>query len=159
MTTSARCPTCGAETSTTVAERSLSVSGLSFIGSLPAARCDSCDTSTFAYADLERFELEVASALVNRGVRSAEAFRFVRKALGLRGADAAALLGVSAETISRWENGKLRPDTNAIAVLGGLVADRLAGRSTMLDRLRALADPKPVEGPIRVEVETVHRSA
>ncbi len=144
MARASRCPSCGSTTVATVADRSLSIAGLSFVGSLPAARCTACEEVAFEYADLERFDLEVARALVDHGVRSPEAFRFVRKALGMRGADAAELLGVSAETVSRWENGKLRPDTNAIAVLGSLVADRLAGSSATLDRLRALADPKPV---------------
>lgn len=129
------------------------------MASLPAVRCTSCANAAFEYSDLERFDLEVARALVDHGVRSPEAFRFMRKALSLRGADAAELLGVSAETVSRWENGKLRPDTNAIVVLGGLVADRLAGTSATLERLRALADPKPVEGPIRLAVAVDRRSA
>jgi transcriptional regulator with XRE-family HTH domain len=65
----------------------------------------------------------------------------MRKALGLRAADLAGLLGVAAETVSRWETGQRDVDRGALALVGGLVVDRLEGSTATLDRLRALAKP------------------
>lgn len=54
-------------------------------------------------AELGRFELLAAAALARHGVCTSEAFKFIRKSLGMRATDLGAVLGVAPETISRWE--------------------------------------------------------
>lgn len=130
-----------------------SIDGVEFVGSLPVARCIECGEATFEFEDLARFDLEVARSLLAHGIRGPAALKFVRKSLGLKGVEAAELLSISHETLSRWENGKIRPDANALAVLAALVADALAGETTTRDRLRALASPKKPENPVRVVVD------
>jgi len=81
-------------------------------------------------------------------VLSGEAFRFMRKAAGLRAKELAELLDVTPETISRWEKEHRQPDRKAMMVLGDLVLDRLKGEETALDRLRALGSERQAVGPI-----------
>ncbi|MBX3249581.1 MAG: type II toxin-antitoxin system MqsA family antitoxin [Myxococcales bacterium] len=148
-----KCPSCGASMRRATQDVSRSIDSLVFEASLPAAECPECGETTFEFQDLARFDLEVAQSLLEHGARSPATLKFVRKALGLKGVEAADLLSISHETLSRWENGKIRPDLNAVAVLGGLVSDALAGQSTMRDRLRALATPKLPANPIRLRIE------
>ena len=54
-----------------------------------------------------------------------------------RGAEPARL-GVTPETISRWENGHNEADRAVWATLALLVDDHHAGRTATLDRLRGL---------------------
>jgi transcriptional regulator with XRE-family HTH domain len=87
-----------------------------------------------------------------RGLRDGHALEFVRKALGLRAAELAALLDVSAETVSRWENGHRAAERSVWNTLADLAADRLAGKTTTLERLRALAEPHLPKQPIRLKL-------
>ena len=45
-------------------------------------------------------------------------------------------------TISRWENGQREVDWPEFMVMGFLVDDKLAGRTTVLARAKALAEPQ-----------------
>jgi putative zinc finger/helix-turn-helix YgiT family protein len=118
-----------------------SVDGVSFEGKLPAAVCKNCGEAYFVADVLDRFELGIAAELARMGRCTPQAFRFMRKALGLSGIALAALLGVEPETVSRWENGARRLDQAVFALLGGLVADRLDGRDGTRARLEALRKP------------------
>jgi hypothetical protein len=51
-------------------------------------------------------------------------------------------MNVAAETISRWENGQREVDWPEFMLLGFLVDDRLANRTTVLSRAKALAEPR-----------------
>jgi DNA-binding transcriptional regulator YiaG len=127
----------------------LEVSGIRFAGELAAKLCDACNEALLSAAELERFELAVAERLAALGVRTGESFKFMRKALGLRAVDLAALLDVASETVSHWETGK--PEARAFALLGSMVMDRLAGSERTVDSLRVLASDK--RRPTRVRVQ------
>jgi putative zinc finger/helix-turn-helix YgiT family protein len=149
------CPTCHEHTlERTTADDSITVAGHTFTASLPAHACPGakCDEIVFDAASIQRFELVVARALADAGQQSGEAFRFMRKSLGLRAIDLAELLGVAAETISRWETGERDVDRVAFALLGDAVAEQLEGRTRALDFLRALSKPKRLAKAVRVEV-------
>ncbi len=144
-----KCPTCEkGKLSKGADERLLVISGITFAAKLPALLCDSCGESIMEGEDLQRFENQVARALVDLGEHTGEAFRFVRKVQGLSAVALAELLDVTPSTLSRWENGE--PDPNAFALLGGLFTDRMAGRTDTLDHLRALRSK--ARKPKRVEV-------
>jgi len=100
----------------------------------------------------QRFELLAARWLADDGARSAEAFRFMRKALGLQAVALAELLDSTPETISRWEHGKRPVDARAFALLGVMVADRIAGRNDTRARLEALRSPSKVPHTVTLEV-------
>ena len=120
----------------------ITVGGVEFAGEVPGGRCSSCDASTVNGEASARFELQVAAELAPRGLRSGEAFRFMRKALGMKAAELAEVMNVAAETLSRWENGQREVDWPEFMVLGFLVDDKLAGRTTVLARAKALAEPQ-----------------
>jgi putative zinc finger/helix-turn-helix YgiT family protein len=137
-----QCPTCQGrrwKRGSTVLK--ITVDGVTFEGKVAAAVCAKCGEAIIEGATLEGFELAIATELASRGVCTPAAFRFVRKALGLRGVDLAELLGVEPETVSRWENGARALDRSAFALLGALVADRIAGRNDTRLRLEALRKP------------------
>jgi hypothetical protein len=58
------------------------------------------------------------------------------------------LFSVDRGTVSRWENATLRVDRSAFVVLGGLVMERLSGRSDTLSRLKAVQKPCPVSNQV-----------
>lgn len=118
-----------------VAERML-------ITTVAGSRCGACGEDYVGARDVERFELVAARTLAEAGEGSGEAFKLMRKALGLRGSDLAKLLGVAAETISRWENGKHAVERATLAVMAALLADRLEGSTRTQDALHAMARPR-----------------
>jgi len=132
-------------------EHSRKVAGVTFAVELPAWLCGACDESLVDLGDLERFELRVAKWLADAGTRTPETFRFMRKALRLRAIDLGELLNVTPETISRWERGGLPVEHRALALLGGLVADKLAGRQETQARLLALRSPAEVPSTVRLD--------
>ena len=145
-----KCVMCGAKKlSAGETTHDFTVSGVKFVvEEVPAEVCASCDESYVANGDLERAELTIAAELARRGMRTGEAFRFMRKALGLKSNALAELFDLQPETVSRWEKGTQTLDPRAFALLGSVVVDRLAGREQLaLERLRALR--APVKAPRR----------
>jgi YgiT-type zinc finger domain-containing protein len=113
-----------------------------FAGTAPATRCAQCGETYVPVEVGERFEREVARVLAEHGVADPDVFRFTRRVIGLRAVDLAVLLGVTPETLSRWENGRSAIDRSTFAALGGLLEDLLEGTTRMRDRLQALARPR-----------------
>jgi putative zinc finger/helix-turn-helix YgiT family protein len=103
----------------------VTVDGTRFFAKLPGLVCDNCKEEYIDAPVLGRFEVRVAFELAHRGKMSAEAFRFMRTAIGLPSKDLAKMLGVKPETISRWEHGKRELDRCAFALLGGLVCEHV----------------------------------
>lgn len=119
----------------------VTVAGVEFAAELPGRRCPTCGYSTVNGPAAVHFELLVAAELVKRGLRSGESFKFMRKALGMKATEIAAAFNVAPETVSRWETGQREVDWPEFMLLGFLVDDKLAGRTTTLTRLQALAEP------------------
>lgn len=136
-----RCVQCKGLLERVERDERLDVAGRTFIARLPAYSCSSCGEVLVSGALLARFELAAASALAQEGPIHGESFRFLRKALGMRAMDLAALLGVTPETVSRWESGKHELDRSTWATVGALVLDHLDQRNTTQERLRALLRP------------------
>lgn len=141
-----QCVKCNSALSATEVREEVTVAGATFSGAVPAHRCEACGEVYIAADDGMRFDLRVARELGTRGAATGDAFKFMRKALGLRAADLAGLLGVAAETISRWERGERPVDRAALTVVGALVADKLEGRATTMKLLKAQQEPQAVEG-------------
>jgi DNA-binding transcriptional regulator YiaG len=126
------------------------VAGHTFVAELPTRMLEGQLVVDFKV--LEAFELAVARKLADSGESAGEAFRFMRKAIGLPATELAELLGVARETISRWENGERPVDRGALAVLGGLVEDRCNGTTSTRDRLQAIAKPPKLAKTVEVAV-------
>ncbi|HEY3545335.1 MAG TPA: type II TA system antitoxin MqsA family protein [Propionicimonas sp.] len=134
-----RCVNCGATklTASTV-EHKIRVGRRSFAVTVPAAVCAACGESYVAGDDLAHAELDVAARVARGGSTDGAAFRFMRKALGLRAAEVAEALAVRAETVSRWETGKTPVDRAAFLALAAMVDEAIHGGTTIHDILRAL---------------------
>lgn len=124
----------------TVLERT--IAGRDFELSVPCAVCPECDEEYIDAAEVQRFELHAARQLALHGPFEGEALRYMRKALGLPGAELAGLLGVTPESVSRWEHDKLSFDRRTFALVGLMVLDRVEGRSTVTDVLRGLGQDR-----------------
>lgn len=116
-----------------------------------ATRCGRCGEFFLDGADLRRAELLAAGEAMARGLRDGGTLKFVRKALGLRASELGDLLDVSPETISRWENGHRAAERSVWNTLADLVADKLRGTRTTLDRLAA-PEPRIPREPVRLRL-------
>jgi putative zinc finger/helix-turn-helix YgiT family protein len=126
--------------------------GVIFTAQLPALVCEVCGESSYAGEDLRRFELAVARKLADLGEPNGEAFRLMRKSIGVKAVELAQLLNVAPETLSRWENGKLAMDEGAFLILGDLVEDHCTGNLRTLQRLKALREPRAPK-PSHISIE------
>ncbi len=134
-----RCPSCKAsELQKGMGREEIEVGIHVFGAQLEGYHCNCCGEVVIRLSELGRFERGIAGWLAREGVLSGEAFRFMRKAVGLRAKELAELLDVTPETISRWEKEHRQPERKAMMVLGDLVLDRLKGEGTALKRLRLL---------------------
>jgi YgiT-type zinc finger domain-containing protein len=146
-----RCYKCkGEKLEKEMVEERVKIGARTFVGMLPVTRCSSCGEETFAGPDLEALDLTISGELARHGEISADAFSFMRRALGVRAMDLAEFLDVTPETVSRWEHDRQPIDRGAIALLSAMVVDRLEGRTTTIDRLRALLKPEPLPRLVRL---------
>lgn len=147
------CVQCGAKGAFSKTEVDLAreVDGRKFSAKVPAETCGACGEDYFDGVVLDAFERALARRLVIDGASGELALRFMRKVMGMRAIDLAALLRVAPETISRWENGAQVPDRNSVALLGTLVLDWLDGKTSTIERLRALDSPPASDVPVYLQ--------
>jgi putative zinc finger/helix-turn-helix YgiT family protein len=146
-----KCINCGkAELIRGAVPLAVTVAGVEFTTELPGRRCPACGYSTANGPAALRFELLVAAELVKRGLRSGASFKFMRKALGMKAIEVAEAFNVAPETISRWENDQRAIDWPEFMLLGFLIDDKLAGRTTTLSRLKALGEPAQEEDRVMI---------
>ena len=150
---------CGGGLVASIGEERIDAGGVTFAADVPHNACSTCGERYLAADDLERLELAAAVELARIGRRTGSALRFMRKALGFRAKDLAALLGVAPETFSRWETGEREPDAHAFALVGGLAADRLDGSERTASLLRAAREPATSAPVVAVRLELAHRAA
>lgn len=128
------------------------VAGIEFTAELAALKCAKCGEEYVSDETLKGFELAVAIELGSHGKATPDALKFMRKALGMRAVDLAGLLGVTADTVSRWERGAVPIDAVVFAVLGFLALDARDGKSTMLEFLKAHQEQWTPREPVKVKV-------
>jgi putative zinc finger/helix-turn-helix YgiT family protein len=148
-----RCEKCKSERIRRVqVAETLTVGKAEFDGTVDGFRCEACGEEYLDGPDTGRFELMVAAWLAEHGVATREAFRFMRKAIGLSAAELAGLLDVTPETVSHWETGKREVPRNAVALLESVVLEHSGGSTTTLDRLRILREGPKVAKPMRIRL-------
>lgn len=123
-----------------------------FSTTIPGLVCDACDESVADLRDGERFDLAVAD-LLSEATPTGDSFRFLRKVAGMRAKDLARMLGVTGDTISRWENGKHAIDRAAFFVLGMVVREKREGRTAMLDLLTRGELPRPLADHVEIDLD------
>jgi len=155
-----RCPSCKKSNltkGTTTLERTFpfrSGKVRAVVDNVPALVCHGCGEALVTGEDLGRAELIAASRLIDAGARSGALLSWTRRALGLLATDLAALLGITAETVSRWENDRVEPEPAVWNVIADLVDDRLEGRTRTQDRLRTAAvSTGSFKAPVTVRFE------
>ena len=88
-------------------------------------RCGTCGDHEVVIPHIERLHEALAMAVVKHEARlNGSKIRFLRKYLGYSGVDFAALIGVSPETVSRWENKKETMGPSAERLLRTLVVHK-----------------------------------
>ena len=122
------------------------------VSGVASVKCGSCRESFLDGPDLARAELLAAGEAIARGLRGGATLKFVRKALGLRAVELGELLDVSAETVSRWENGHRAAERSVWNTLADLVTDKLGGKTATLERLKAPAKPQIPKQPVRLRL-------
>lgn len=149
-----RCPHCQSAGRWTdkALEASREVSSHRFVAMLPARECTVCGRAQFDAEAERRFALAVARQIADSGLATGEAFRFMRKAIGMRATELAELLDLAPETISRWETEKRAVDRGALALMANLVRDLMDGRNTTIEGLRTLKTPRTLGATVRVDL-------
>jgi putative zinc finger/helix-turn-helix YgiT family protein len=128
-----------------VVEETVVVGGLRFTAEVQGDECPACGECYLSGETVRALEQGVAEALARGGIGTADAFRYMRKVIGLKALEVAGLFGVAPETVSRWENGERRPEPRAVKGLGALVVEHLAGRTDLLDYLQTVGPAKSAE--------------
>jgi putative zinc finger/helix-turn-helix YgiT family protein len=101
------------------------------------SRCPKCGEYEVAIPRSEDLHRVIATAVARRrGRLQAPEVRFLRRWLGWSGADFAKHMGVSAETVSRWESGAQRMGATADRLLRLMVASREPERDYSLELLK-----------------------
>lgn len=143
-----RCFACKSENLEKISKLlSRTVAGRTFEAMVPATQCVQCGDGGYEITDLLEFDRAIAKELASSGEMSAEAFRFMWRGAGFEAREIAELLDVTPETISRWSQGKLPIERQPFMLLASLVLDKLEGRTTTADRLRATHRPDPNADP------------
>jgi putative zinc finger/helix-turn-helix YgiT family protein len=94
-----------------------------WLAGVRVSQCPGCGETAVSIPAVEQLHLAIASVLVSKPQRLAPPeIRFLRKYLGLSGVDFAAHMGVTPESVSRWENGAMEMSTTAERLLRHLVA-------------------------------------
>jgi hypothetical protein len=96
----------------------------------------------------------MASELARAGLVEREGFRFVRNAIWLRAVDLAQILGVSPNTVTRWEVGIRTLDQEAAAFVAKLVLDAVGEKKEYNETIHATEDQKNIPKSTGAKVQT-----
>lgn len=140
------CTDCGAVLKTKRENYKYDASGLPGITlvDVEVSRCTKCGETEVTIPNVEALHRTLAVSLIARRERlSPHEIRFLRKYLGLSGGDFAEHIGVSPETVSRWEQGKKPMGATADRFLRWLVATRDPISHYPLAMLKEVANKNP----------------
>lgn len=151
-----KCPQCGHPMKTARENYLYKESGLpsvTLVG-IEVSRCPSCGEHEAVIPRIEQLHRAIATAIARKapGLTPAE-IRFLRKCLGWSGADFAAHMGVSAETVSRWENDSAIMGSAAERLLRLANLTREPAGNYSLEVLKDMARTAPAAQRLQVRVE------
>ncbi len=119
------------------------------VENVPVEKCADCGEWTIGAAEGDRADQLMALAAIAAGVRTGHLLKWSRSLTGLRATELGELLGVSPETVSRWENGHRDAEPAIWNVLADLVRDALHGTS----ETRELLSRAPAKGIVRARYD------
>lgn len=133
------CIQCGAEMKTDRENFLYEASGLpgvTLVG-VEVSRCPNCGQYEVSIPHIEELHGLIAHTLIRKPARlSGAEVRFLRKWLGWSAADFAAHVGVTPETVSRWENAAASMGATADRLLRLMVVTKEPVRDYSLDLLK-----------------------
>jgi len=148
------CEQCGGPTTTARENFHYSASGLpnvTLIG-VQVTRCPKCGAFEVDIPRIEELHRTIAGEVVTKRAPLTPAeIRFLRKWLGWAGVDFAAHMGVTPETVSRWETGSLGVGASADRLLRMMVVNRAPVQDYSLEMLKAIDESAST--PFRLGVE------
>ena len=110
------------------------------------SRCGHCGQYEVAIPRIEELHRAMATALVRKSARLTPAeIRFLRTTLGWSGKELADHMGATAETVSRWENGRIPMGPQADRLLRLMVLHTTLPASVDLSHLKDVAKQAPAE--------------
>ena len=117
-----KCTECGTTMKTQRENYRYDESGLkkvTLVG-IEVSRCPRCGNYEVSIPHMEDLHRLIARAVIEKTTRlTSEEVRFLRKSLGWSGVDFARNMGVTEETVSRWENGAVPIGPQADRLLEG----------------------------------------
>lgn len=122
-----KCLNCGGALTSRRANVSYAASGLPHVQlvGVTVRRCQECGESEIAIPHIEKLHRVLADAVIRKPTQlTAGEVRFLRKFLGWSGQDFARNMGVSPETVSRWENGREKMSPTADRLLRLMVVTK-----------------------------------
>ncbi len=161
-----KCVECGGALRAARATHHYVESGLPnvFLRGVEVRKCEDCGHVEVAIPNLSGLHTSLAHAIVARNsAMTREEFRFLRQFLGHSSQDFAKMLGVTPETMSRWQSGKHEIPRSVDLLVRFLVA-RTAPRIDYTDELIAKLKPTPARPPrialrLRGNAWETHRAA
>ena len=150
-----KCGRCGGPMKTATENylyRECGLTTVTLVG-IEVGRCRHCGEHEAVIPKIEQLHRIIALTTARKVPRLApEEIRFLRKHLGWSGGEFAAHLGVSAETVSRWENGgaTMGPVAERLLRLAALTRDPATGDSLTI--LKEVARERPAARPFQVSL-------
>lgn len=121
--------------------------------------CEQCGEVYYEGPELLRLNRAVAILLVEGGVVSPEAFKFLRKMAELTAAELADLLAVDPATVSRWENERHAIDRATMNAVWDLALDKIYQRRSTSDRLTYASKPAPEGRVLEIDVARIEEKS
>lgn len=131
------------------------LSNVTLVG-VEVRRCAKCGDHEVVIPRIEDLHRVLAAAVIRQTARlTKDEIRFLRKYLGYSGVDFAKVVGVSPETVSRWENGKEKMGSSAEKLVRMLVVHSQPTREYSIEALAKLSEKplRPAPKPIGVRVK------
>jgi putative zinc finger/helix-turn-helix YgiT family protein len=142
------CIMCGAQMKTERENFRYDASGLpgvTLVG-VEVSRCPPCGEYEVAIPQIEDLHKAIAQALIRKtSPLDAAEIRYLRKYLGWSGVDFAKHMGITPETVSRWETGKEQMGPQADRLLRLMVRTMDPVSDYSLDLLTIITKQKPHE--------------
>ena len=148
-----RCPECNDEMTVARENYSYAESGLPYVTlvGVEVRRCKACGEQEVVIPKTEQLHRELALAVIGKKARlTGSEIRFLRTYLGWTGADFARQMGVTPESVSRWENEREQMNPVADRLVRLMVVTKAPVSEYSLDELVGLEDQA---APVRLRVE------
>ena len=133
-----KCPDCGEPMISARENYSYAASGLPYVTlvGVEVRRCKACGEHEVVIPKIEHLHRTIALAVIGKRDRlTAAEVRYLRKYLGWSGADFARHMGVTPESVSRWENDREQMSAVADRLLRLMVATKAPVSDYSLDLL------------------------